>query len=79
MDKELTKTLSDHYQKGQGSIQDLARIYKVTVEEVLIAVGLSDMVDGVTLTGDLIDQREAGPLTTVNPGGTKVSNQYTVD
>ena len=77
MDKELQAKLVDHYQKGQGSIQDLARIYKVSVDEVLDAIGLGN--DTPILTGDLIDQSEAGPEATVNSSGTPVKQTYSVD
>lgn len=66
MDEETKKKIQDHYQKGQGSIQDLARVYRYTVEEVLEVLGQSDITT-IETSGDLIDQREAGPETKLNP------------
>jgi hypothetical protein len=60
MDEELIAKIKNHYQLGQGSIQDIARVYRCTVEEVLDVLGLSD-VKTVESPGDLIDQTEAGP------------------
>lgn len=48
------------YMHGIGSIQDIARWDRLTVEEVLAWIGQSDMTI-VTTQGDLIDQSEAGP------------------
>lgn len=60
MDKELEAKIKNHYLLGQGSIQDIARVYRLTVDEVLDVLGLSDVkiVEGA---GDMIDQHEAGP------------------
>lgn len=60
MDEQLVAKIKNHYQKGEGSIQDLARIYRLEVDEVLDILGLSDMkeVEGM---GDLIGTDEAGP------------------
>lgn len=60
MDEELKAKINNHYQLGQGSIQDIARVYRCTVEEVLDVLGLSD-IKTVESAGDLIDQQEAGP------------------
>lgn len=66
MDIDTEAKIKDHYNKGQGSIQDIARVYNVTVEAVLEAIGQSEMTE-VVMQGDLIDQREAGPEVTVTP------------
>lgn len=62
MDDTLRKKVNEHYQLGQGSIQDIARVYRLTVEEVLEAIGQTELlsVEGV---GDLVDQEEAGAET----------------
>jgi len=67
-----------HYQRGQGSIQDIARVYKLSVDEVLQMVGLDDMSE-VQTQGDLIDQSEAGPEVRVNPLGNPAKAKYTTD
>lgn len=79
MDNKLKKKLNDHYQKGQGSIQDLARVYNVSVDDVLMAIGQGHIAEGVTLVGDLVDQAYAGPEVKVNQDGTKVKQTFTVD
>lgn len=48
------------YQHGSGSIQDIARVHRLSVEEVLHIIGQDEMTTVVT-QGDLIDQQEAGP------------------
>lgn len=60
MSEETKAAVKQHYQLGQGSIQDIARVYRLTVEEVLEVLGLSDVME-VETSGDLIDQTEAGP------------------
>lgn len=70
MDEQLVGKIKNHYQKGEGSIQDLARIYRLDVGEVLDILGLSDIkeVEGM---GDLIGENEAGPEVQI-----KTSNRY---
>jgi hypothetical protein len=46
-----------HYQHGQGSIQDIARTYRYTVEEVLHLIGQDEMLS-VPLGGDQIDEED---------------------
>ena len=70
MDNELIAKIKGHYQLGQGSIQDIARVYRCTVEEVLDVLGLSD-VASVEGMGDLIGEDEAGPEVIL-----KASNKY---
>lgn len=60
MDDVIKAKIKDHYNKGQGSIQDIARVYQITVEDVLEVIGQSEMTE-VIMQGDLIDQSEAGP------------------
>ncbi len=67
IDDELKKKIINHYQKGQGSIQDIARVYRLTVPEVLGVLGLTDLTT-VSTGGDLIDPSEAGPGATMNYG-----------
>lgn len=67
-----------HYQHAQGSIQDIARVYRKSVSEVLVILGLEDM-NEVQTQGDLIDQSEAGPEVRVNPNGNPARAHYTTD
>lgn len=67
-----------HYQRAQGSIQDLARVYKLSVDEVLHILDLDDMTE-IQTQGDLIDQSEAGPEVRVNPQGSTAKAHYTTD
>lgn len=67
-----------HYQHAQGSIQDIARVYRKSVEEVLHILGLDELSE-VQTQGDLIDQSEAGPETRVNPLGNPAKAHYTTD
>lgn len=67
-----------HYQHAQGSIQDIARVYRRSVDEVLQILGLDDMTE-VQTQGDLIDQTEAGPEVRVNPNGNPAHAHYTTD
>lgn len=66
MDDELKAKVIDHYQKGEGSIQDIARVYRLTVEEVLEVLDMKDLTV-VESVGDLIGQEEAGMDVTINP------------
>lgn len=77
MDDATKKKIIKHYQKGQGSIQDIARVYRYSVDEVLDVLGLQD-IKTVQSTGDLIDQEEAGFDVKLNPTKThKIS--YSTD
>lgn len=67
-----------HYNRAQGSIQDLARVYHRSVDEVLHILGLDEMSE-VQTQGDLIDQAEAGPEVSVNPVGNPAKAKYTTD
>ncbi len=63
----LPEKLRYRYEHGQGSIQDIARVYRVTVDEVLQAIGEGEMAS-VSLPGDMISQEEAGPGAQLNYG-----------
>lgn len=78
MDDELKKKINDHYQKAEGSIQDIARVYRLSVDEVLRALGMDDMLTTQSV-GDLIDQDEAGFDTVLNPHGQTHKVPYTTD
>lgn len=67
-----------HYNHAQGSIQDIARVYHRSVDQVLHILGLDDMSE-VQTQGDLIDQGEAGPEVRVNPFGNPAKAKYTTD
>jgi hypothetical protein len=71
-----TMTVEDkvkyNYEHGNGqglapSIQDIARAYRLTVEEVLKILDHDEMLT-VETQGDLIDPEEAGPSTTIKHG-----------
>lgn len=65
------------YQHGSGSIQDIARVHRMTVEEVLHIIGQDEMTT-VETTGDMIDQSEAGPGAQLSYGE-KHHAQYSTD
>lgn len=67
MDKATREKILEHYQRGQGSIQDIARVYRVSVDEVLDIVGEGHL-GSVFTQGDLIDASEAGPNAAMNYG-----------
>lgn len=67
-----------HYMHGQGSIQDIARVYRMSVEEVLHLIGQDEMLTVEQSHGDLIDQSEAGPMTEINLQGKKFPVSYDV-
>lgn len=67
MDDELRNKIIGHYQKGQGSIQDIARVYHLSVDQVLEAIGIKD-ISHAAIGGDLIDPSEVGPGATFNYG-----------
>lgn len=77
MDEQTRKAILSHYQKGQGSIQDVARIYNVPVDEVLRIIGAPELAS-VSISGDLIDRSEAGPGVEMNYGK-EVSVPFTVN
>ena len=77
MDDTTRNKIIEHYQKGQGSIQDIARVYRVSVDEVLDIIGVKD-IGTVTYTPDLIDPSEVGPGASFNYGSTEKIN-YTTD
>jgi hypothetical protein len=65
-DEEKTE-IKNFYQTGKGSIQDLARIYRVSVDEVLEVIGEKHL-SSVRISGDMIDPTEAGPGAQLNYG-----------
>lgn len=67
MDDELHQKILGHYQRGEGSIQDIARVYHVTVQQVLEIIGEGD-IGQVHIGGDMIDASEAGPGADMNYG-----------
>jgi hypothetical protein len=60
MDDATRKQVITAYQTSSNSIQDIARIYKVDVHEVLEVIGEGDM-STVHTPGDLVDPSELGP------------------
>lgn len=66
LDEATKKKIADHYMKGEGSIQAIAREYRVTVETVLEITGNSDL-SSVYAVGDQIDQEDAGNATLNGP------------
>lgn len=67
MDKTTEEQIKFYYQHGKGSIQDLARIYRVSVDEVLHIIGESNL-GTVSTQGDMIDASEVGPGASMNYG-----------
>ena len=76
LDDATQKKIYDHYQKGEGSIQDIARVYRCSVEEVLHIIG-QDELTHVAIIGDQIDQAEAGNVP-VNYQGTTHNVPYDI-
>lgn len=76
MDETLKTKVNEHYQLGQGSIQDIARVYRLSVEEVLDIIGQSEVavVEGM---GDLIGPEEAGEAPIVT--SKKYQAKFTTD
>lgn len=74
----LKEKINYRYQHAQGSIQDIARVYRLEVNEVLQYLGMEDLSE-IQTQGDLIDQAEAGPLTPVNPVGRPAKAKFTTD
>lgn len=65
--EDLQAKIIDHYQHGQGSIQDIARVYNVPVYKVMDICGMGDLQE-VEMIGDQVDQSELGRSDTVKPG-----------
>ena len=70
MDNPTRKRVITAYQTGRSSIQDIARVHKVDVSEVLDAVGEGNL-STVNMPGDLISESEAGPNAKMNYGKTE--------
>lgn len=77
LDDETKAKIKEHYSKGQGSIQDIARVYRVSVTEVLTIIGATDLTT-LEIAGDMIDATEAGPGAQLNYGQI-VPIPYTTD
>lgn len=83
-DESMAKATTDeekikvYYMFGKGTIQDYARIFKLSVDEVNHILDLDDLSEVLT-QGDLIDQAEAGPEVRVNPLGNPAKAHYTTD
>jgi len=77
--KEMTEDeqIIHAYQTSSSSIQDIARIRRVSVEHVLVLIGQAEMTS-VDIQGDLVDASEIGPGAEFNYGKT-VAVPYTVD
>lgn len=69
MTDEQKKEIKEIYQSTKRSIQDIARIYRMDVHEVLEIIGESRL-GQVHTEGDMIDVHEVGPNTTLNHGET---------
>jgi hypothetical protein len=65
-----------HYQHGQGSIQDIARVYRLDVNEVLHMIGEDELSTVQLQSGDLIDASEAGPGAQMNYEGKRFYVPY---
>ena len=76
--EELKEKIRDHYNKGQGSIQDYARVYKVPIEEVLTILNL-DNLKTVEMVGDLVDETEMGKHKGEINAGEEVDVPFTIN
>lgn len=63
-DTKLKELVNDHYQKGEYPIQDIARKYRLSVEEVLVMIGQEDVMT-VEGTGDMIGPDEVDDATQI--------------
>lgn len=77
MDTKTKTEILNAYQRGRNSIQDIARIFKVSVPEVLDLIGEGQS-KSVSVPGDLISEAEAGPDATMN-FGKEVKVPFSVD
>lgn len=57
--EQQAEEIRNFYQHGKGSIQDYARMYHLTVQEVCAIVGEEDLLS-VEIGGDLVDPQEMG-------------------
>lgn len=64
----------DDYQTGRYSIQDIARIHSLEVDEVLQLTGNGE-IGYVRFVGDQID--DGGPGVTINQAGTVYKQSFT--
>lgn len=76
LDEATIKKIKEHYDKGQGSIQDIARVYRTTVETVLHHIGQDELTSVATI-GDQIDPSEAGNAALNYQGQTHRANYST--
>lgn len=67
LDDKTKLEILNAYQRGINSIQSIARIYRVSVDQVLEIIGEENL-GTVTIAGDLIDASEAGPGAAMNYG-----------
>jgi hypothetical protein len=58
--EKIQEEIREHYQAGRGSIQDYARIYHLTVPQVLEIVNEKDLGEVTVSHGDQIDADEIG-------------------
>lgn len=63
----LEERIKWFYVHGRGSIQDIARVHRIKVDEVLHIIGQEELAT-VETTGDMIDQSELGPGATLEHG-----------
>lgn len=69
-------SIKRHYDKGRGSIQDFARIYRLEVSEVNEILEQPEM-NTINFIGDLIDQEYAGQMP-VNEAGETYKIPYDI-
>lgn len=77
LDEKTSKAIQDHYMKGEGSIQDIARVYRVSVDTVLHLIGQDELTNVATI-GDQVDASEAGNAE-LNYQGTVHKVDYTTN
>lgn len=77
-DEEI-ENIKNLYQRGKGSIQDYARIYRVEVPEILDILGIEGM-STVQYIGDQVDPDEMGPeKNKIQPEGDTVKVPFTLN
>jgi hypothetical protein len=67
LDDKIKKDVMNAYQTGSSSIQDIARVFRVDVDDVLNLTGNGHLAT-VHTSGDLVDRQEVGPNVPLSQG-----------
>lgn len=78
MDKKTKDAVLKAYQTSSNSLQDLARIHNVSLDEVLNLTGNGHLATVQTSPGDMVDGTEVGPGAVVN-GPTSAKIPFTTN